>query len=81
MRWFPQDDRLWIFRVWHFLEKFVSKKLKDLSDEKMKDLMSEKMKNFSEEEKIFFVRDLHERTERLFTVSTISRREVFFAGS
>ena len=66
MKWFPEDDpqsstlpnRRWIFRVWHFLEKFVSKKLKDLSNEKMKDLSDEKMKDLSKEEKIFFVRDL-----------------------
>ena len=58
MRWFPGDDhqpttlpnRSWIFRVWHFLEKFVSEKLKGLSEEEMKDL--------TEEKKIVFVRGL-----------------------
>ena len=58
MRWYPEDDpqstalpnRRWIFRVWHFLEQFVSEKLKDLSPEEMKDLTGEK--------KISFVRGL-----------------------
>ena len=58
MKWFPEDDhqpatlpnRSWIFRVWHFLEKFVSEKLTGLSEEEMRDL--------TEEKKILFVRNL-----------------------
>ena len=58
MKWYPEDDpqstalpnRRWIFRIWHFFEKFVSEKLKDLSPEEVKDL--------TEEKKISFVRGL-----------------------
>ena len=58
VRWFPEDNlkstalpnRRWIYRVWQFLENFVSEKLNDLGEEEKKD--------FSEEKKTFFVRDL-----------------------
>ena len=58
VRWFPEDNskstalpnRRWIYRVWQFLENFVSEKLNDLGEEEKKDL--------SKEKKTFFVRDL-----------------------
>ena len=58
IRWYPEDDpqstalpnRRWIFRVWHFLQKFFSDKLKDVSAEELKD--------FTEEKDISFARNL-----------------------
>ena len=55
IRWYPEDDpqstalpnRRWIFRVWHFLQKFFSDKLKDLSAEELKDFTEEKKTSFA----------------------------------
>ena len=55
IRWYPEDDpqstalpnRRWIFRVWYFLQKFFSDKLKDLSAEELKDFTEEKKTSFA----------------------------------